>query len=144
MTIHERISSLRKTLDLTLSAFGAPIGYDGSTISKMENGRAPYTNGVDERVVLAIARQYQVSEEWLRLGTGPMFIESSAPETDPEEARVRWALSLFRQLCPEDQAKIVEIAREIVRVGGEKNSAEGDAGTDSGRDNIEIPRRKTA
>ena len=139
MTIHERIRSLRKTLDLTLSAFGAPIGYDGSTISKMENCRAPYTNGVDERVVLAIARQYQVSEEWLRLGTGPMFIESSAPESDPEEARIRWALSLFRQLCPEDQERIVAIAEEIVRVGKKKNAEAGPADSAG-----EIRRRKSA
>ena len=60
-------------------------------------------------------KEYHVSEEWLRTGEGSMYADP--PETDPEEARVRWALSLFRQLCPEDQERIVAIAEEIVRVG---------------------------
>lgn len=121
-TIHERIKELRKTLGKTLTAFGKPMGYEPSTISKMENARSPYDDGIDERVILVIAKHYAVSEEWLRTGEGPMFISPSTPETDPEEARVRWALSLFRQLCPEDQERIVAIAEEIVRVGKKKNA----------------------
>lgn len=140
-TINERLKLLRKHLNKTLAEFGRPLGYHNATVSQIERAHPPYDKKVDSRYIKAVANVYRVREEWLLTGEGPM--NADPPESNADEARVRWALSLFEQLCPEDQAKIVEIAREIVRVG-EKNSAEVDAGTDAGRDNIEIPRRKTA
>ena len=141
MTINDRIRELRKQLGLTLVEFGERIGYNNATISMMELGRPPYDKKIDMRFIMSVVNAFGVRKEWLLTGDGPVYTEP--PETSADEARVRWALSLFGQLCPEDQAKIVEIAREIVRVG-EKNGADGDAGADSGRDNIEISRRKTA
>lgn len=125
MTINERLKELRKQRKKTLTEFGRPIGYNNSTVSMIELGRPPYDKKVDDRYILAVCNVYGVREEWLRTGEGSMYADP--PETDPEEARVRWALSLFRQLCPEDQERIVAIAEEIVRVGKKKNAEAGPA-----------------
>ena len=135
--INQRFREVREDQGLTLAAFGEKIGYDQSTVSRVERGKPPYEGRADDRYIIAVSRAYDVSEEWLRYGTGPR--KPSTPESDPEEARVRWALSLFRQLCPEDQERIVAIAEEIVRVGKKKNADAGPADAAG-----EIRRRKSA
>lgn len=137
MTINTRFKEVRKTEGLTLARFAERIGYEQSTISKIENARPPYDERIDDKIILAVVKEYHVSEEWLRTGEGSMYADP--PESDPEEARVRWALSLFRQLCPEDQERIVAIAEEIVRVGKKKNADAGPADAAG-----EVRRRKSA
>ena len=138
MTIHERFKAIRKAEGLSLARFGERIGYDQGTISKIENARPPYDERINEKIILAVIKEYRVCEVWLRTGEGPMYIEHPS-SGDPSEERVRWALSLFSQLCQEDQKKILEIARELVRVGEKKeiDLVETDAPA-------EIRRRKSA
>lgn len=67
----ERIRTLRKTLDLTLEKFGDRLGVGKSAISLLESGK----NSVTDQMVKSICREFDVNEEWLRDGTGNMFIE---------------------------------------------------------------------
>lgn len=136
-TINERFTEIRKMTGLTLAAFGAKIGYDQSTVSRVERGKPPYEGRADDRYIIAVSRAYNVCEVWLRTGEGPMYIEHPS-SGDPSEERVRWALSLFSQLCQEDQEKILEIARELVRVG-EKKNAVAETAADSA-----VPRRRAS
>lgn len=124
-TINDRLKMIRKHLGLTLVEFGGRIGYNNATVSMVENRKKTYDKKIDDRYIKAVAHAFGIREEWIRTGEGPM--DAEPPETDPEEARVRWALSLFRQLCPEDQERIVAIAEEIVRVGKKKNAEAGPA-----------------
>ena len=67
----DRIKTLRKTLALTQTAFGARIGLKGNTITGYENGiRKP-----SEAVICSICREFNVNEGWLRTGKGDMFVE---------------------------------------------------------------------
>ncbi|MBR2586211.1 MAG: helix-turn-helix transcriptional regulator [Thermoguttaceae bacterium] len=136
-TINDRLKVLRKHLNKTLAEFGRPLGYHNATVSQIERAHPPYDKKVDSRYIKAVCNVYGVREEWLRTGEGSMYADP--PETDPEEARVRWALSLFRQLCPEDLERIVAIAEEIVRVGKKKNAEAGPADAAG-----EVRRRKSA
>ena len=70
MTCGERVKELRKTLNLTLEEFGNKVGVTKQTISRIENG----VNNLTDQMLISICREYNVSEEWLRDGTGEMFI----------------------------------------------------------------------
>ena len=70
MTCGERVKDLRKTLNLTLEEFGSKVGVTKQTISRIENG----VNNLTDQMLISICREYNVSEEWLRDGTGEMFI----------------------------------------------------------------------
>lgn len=75
-TLNERVKLLRKTLDLTMEKFGEKIGVKKSAISLIESGK----NSLTEQMIKAICREFDVDEEWLRNGTGSMFIERTRDE----------------------------------------------------------------
>ncbi len=74
--MNERIRQLRKALSLTLEEFGQRVGVTKQTVSRIENG----VNSVTEQMFKSICREFCVSEEWLRNGTGEMFGEMSRAE----------------------------------------------------------------
>lgn len=71
MNIAERIKKLRKALSLNQAEFGARIGIKQSTVTGYETGiRIPL-----DSVIVSICKEYNVNENWLRNGTGEMFLE---------------------------------------------------------------------
>lgn len=80
--MNERIRKLRKHLDLTQQKFGERLGIKGTTIANYELGR----NEPIDAVISLICREFNVNEEWLRHGTGEMFIEM-----DDEDMLMEWA-----------------------------------------------------
>lgn len=66
----ERIRLLRRELGLTQQAFSEKVGVKRNTIAQYEIGRNPPT----DTVVTLMCREFGVSEDWLRNGTGPMFV----------------------------------------------------------------------
>jgi len=74
--VNERVKQLRKTLDLTMEKFGEKIGVKKSAISLIESGK----NSLTEQMIKSICREFDVDEEWLRNGTGSMFIERTRDE----------------------------------------------------------------
>lgn len=67
--MNERIKQLRKHLCLNQTDFGARIGIKQTSIANYESGtRVPL-----DTVVASICREFGVSEQWLRYGTGEMF-----------------------------------------------------------------------
>ena len=74
--MQNEIKTLRKELGLTQTKFGERIGVKGNTITTYENG----TRTPSDAVVLAICREFSVSEEWLRTGRGDMFIKKTESE----------------------------------------------------------------
>ena len=80
--MNERIRKLRKHLDLTQKEFGDRIGVKQNTVAQYEMGR----NVPIDSVISLICREFNVREEWLRNGTGEMFIE-----LDKEDMLMEWA-----------------------------------------------------
>ena len=68
--MNERLKRLRKTLDLTQQEFADRVGIKRNTISTYESGR----NQPIDAVISLICREFNVNEEWLRNGTGEMFL----------------------------------------------------------------------
>lgn len=76
LSIEDRVLIIREKKELSQEEFGERIGVTKSTISLIERKlRNP-----SERVIRDICREFNVNEDWLRNGTGEMFIEV------PEEA----------------------------------------------------------
>lgn len=70
--MNERIKQVRKTLGLSGEKFGSKLGLTRMSVSNLEAGRYNLT----EQTIKSICREFNVSEEWLRNGTGEMFISA--------------------------------------------------------------------
>lgn len=117
--MQNEIKTLRKELGLTQTEFGEKIGVKGNTITTYENG----TRTPSDAVVLAICREFSVSEEWLRTGRGEMFIKKTESEElseffgdllkDEPDFRHRLISALSRLTL--DEWKVLEkLAKETV------------------------------
>lgn len=80
--MNERIRKLRRHLDMTQREFGDRIGVKQNTVAQYEMGR----NIPIDSVISLICREFNVNEEWLRTGTGEMFVEM-----DKEDLLFEWA-----------------------------------------------------
>lgn len=69
--IGEQLKKLRKELGLTQKEFAERLGMKQNTFAQYEIGR----NNPIDAVVALICKEFNVNEEWLRYGTGNMFIE---------------------------------------------------------------------
>lgn len=77
MNINERIRYLRKNeLKMSQDDFASKIDISRSNLGNIEIGRIAVT----DRVISSICREYNINEEWLRNGTGDMFVKVSAYE----------------------------------------------------------------
>lgn len=104
MTIGERVKTLRKELGLTLEKFANPIGIHRGSLSAIENDKS----GMSDRTLLAICREYGVSERWLRDGEGEMFV----PATRNEKI-ARFAGELMKDETPDFRRQLVEILADL-------------------------------
>lgn len=69
--LKERLKKLRKSLDMTQQAFADKIGMKQNTIAQYEMGRTVPSDAI----IFSICREFNVNEQWLRDGTGDMFVE---------------------------------------------------------------------
>lgn len=76
MTTGERIKQLRKELHITQADLGSKIGLKQAAIGLYENNQRTVT----DRCISDICREFNVSEEWLRTGSGEMFNQRSTDE----------------------------------------------------------------
>jgi len=67
--MNKRIKTLRDELNLNQEDFGTQIGISKSAVSGYEIGR----RNLSDQTIRAIVREFNVSEEWLRTGSGDMF-----------------------------------------------------------------------
>ena len=89
MTINERIAKLRHTLKLTQPVFAERICISKGYIASIELGNKK----VNDRIVRLIASSFNVNEDWIKTGEGPMF--KDADNYQDEEV-----INLFRKLSP--------------------------------------------
>lgn len=78
MEMHERIKELRKNhLNLSQEAFGERLGVSRSVINNIErNALARPEQKLS--LIRLMCKEFNVNEEWVLNGTGPMFVQ---PET---------------------------------------------------------------
>lgn len=108
-----RIRELRKELGLTQSEFGERLGLKQSTVTGYEAGaRAP-----SDAIIFSICREFDVNEDWLRTGSGDMFIVKTRSQeivdfmselmNDPDDSFKRRFIESVAQLS-EEEWKVIE------------------------------------
>jgi len=108
MEIGNRIKEIRTAVDITQVKFAERIAVAKSLVSELENGiKEP-----NERVIRLIISEFNISENWLRTGTGSMFNEDISAE-------VSEAMGIFKSL---DQ-RFREAALKMLVVLKETNEA---------------------
>ncbi len=78
----KRIKQIRKSLGLTQQEFADKIGISRGNIGAYEVGK----NSPSDAVISLICTKFSVNEDWLRNGTGEMFVE-----LDIEGQLLEWA-----------------------------------------------------
>lgn len=71
--MNDRIRKLRRALDLTQDKFGSRISVKGNTVAQWESGR----NEPPDTAISFICKEFNVNEEWLRTGSGDMFLPTN-------------------------------------------------------------------
>ena len=119
--MNERIKELRKEyLKLTMEKFGERLGVGKSAINKLEKG----DNKITEQMFKSICREFNVSEDWLRDGTGEPFVvpedETAAIITDilidPDDEVYQMILNIakiYQQLNPDAQKVLRDFCSQL-------------------------------
>lgn len=118
--MNERIRELRKELGLSGEKFGAKIGLKKVAISQLETGRSNPT----DQTIMSICREFNVSEEWLRNGTGDMFVPMTRDEeiatfigsiqADVDDTFKKRLVSVLAKLDEKEWDLLEKIAEDIV------------------------------
>jgi transcriptional regulator with XRE-family HTH domain len=112
-----RIRKLRKSLDLTQQAFAERIGLKQNTIALIESGK----RNISTQSLMAICREFNVSEEWLRSGIGEMFVPESNNELDAlvKKYHLSPAASIviekFIKMSDEDQQVLLNYITDVAQ-----------------------------
>lgn len=128
MTIGERVKELRKYLGLSLESFGNTVGVGRSSISKIELGK----NSPSDRTIMLICDKFDVNEDWLIHGEGPMLKEK--PDTDdligqladkyPLTDTDRRILKAFLNLSDSDRQAFLRFGQELAKLQREDEESE--------------------
>lgn len=135
----DRIRKLRKILDLTQQEFAKKIGMSANVLTNYETGR----RNPSKSVINNICKTFHVSEEWLREGTGEMFVDVSRDDqimefvqqtlaTRPDSFQRRFA-AMLSTLSDSDWEVLERMAHTIIedRVAARPDQ-EPDAASDGG------------
>jgi len=117
----ERIKEVRKKLDLTQQEFADRIGIKRNTIANYETGRNDPVNSV----ISLICREFSVSEEWLRNGTGEMFMpvqdefaayveDLLSDDDNPLYDIIRGTMQTYHGLDGKSKEVVKEFCRELI------------------------------
>ena len=116
MSIGIRLKAIRKTLNLNQTDFGARINLSQTTIGQYEKETRPLT----ERVISQLVSEFHINEEYLRHGTGDMFIDQKpklvrqlAEELSLSDREQRLLLT-FLEFPPDTRNQILDFAQDFV------------------------------
>ena len=113
--MNERIKALRKSLKISQDAFGRRIGISGASVSRLESGE----NEPSPQTVAFICKEFGVSEEWLREGTGDM---QKASSSEAERLTKKYSfpdivgklLTVYEGLNYKQQEAVLEYAQRFI------------------------------
>lgn len=116
LTLADRIKKVRKDVDLTQQEFGKRINMKQNSIALIEGGR-----NTSPQTISAICREFNISEEWLRDGVGPM-----RPQTEEDsinelikqhglDSLDRQIILEFIRLSAEDRQAVKKFVRNLAQ-----------------------------
>ncbi len=114
--MNNRIRELRKALGFSQKEFAGQIGLKQNAISYMEKNGSTVT----EHNIRMICAQFSVNEDWLRNGSGTMFLEN--------EKKQKEFFEIFDELSPVLQDYLLKTAKDLLDMQSEmqNNKEKGD------------------
>lgn len=109
LTINERVKMARKALNLTQIEFGDKVGISQGHLTSIESGKRTVT----DKSVIAICATFSINEEWLRTGTGEMFIASDS--TIVSQLSSEYGLGAFEKVLIEGFLKMKPEERAVIK-----------------------------
>lgn len=100
--MNKRIRQLRKALNLSQKDFAAKIGLKQNAISYMEKDGSTVT----EQNIKTICAQFSVNEDWLRTGSGSMFLDNDKKQKE--------FFDIFNGLSPALQEYLIKTAKILL------------------------------
>jgi len=107
--MNRRIKEIRETLKLSQSGFANMLNLKRNSISLIEVGK----RNPSDRTILDICQKFNVSEDWLRTGTGEMFLKT--PTNTMEQLKKEFNLDEFSFNLVHEYLKLAPSQREKVR-----------------------------
>lgn len=104
-----RIKVLREELKLSQAEFAEMLNLKRNSISLIEVGK----RNPSDRTILDICNKFNVSEEWLRNGTGEIFIKT--PSSTMEQLKKEFNLDDFSYSFVYEYLKLDEEKRNAVQ-----------------------------
>lgn len=145
----DNVRTLRKSLKLTQPEMGKMLCVSRSTISNWEYGLVE----PNDMVIRHFHNTFNVREEWLRTGEGPMYEETPKEYVESliekhnlgpggqmlmrallrfyEELGEDATLKVIAEILPDAQQTVSEVAAEVLlaRIQGSEGSEQGSAGS---------------
>lgn len=117
----ERIKQIRKERNLTQQAFADRLRITRNNVAGYEAG----TRNPSDAVISLICREFNVNEDWLRNGTGEMFIERTRDEEitefigsiqmTGEDSFKKRLISVLANLTEEQWEFLADMAEKLVK-----------------------------
>ncbi|MDR3114441.1 MAG: helix-turn-helix domain-containing protein [Treponema sp.] len=114
-----RLTTLRKTLELTKSKFAERLGLTYPAISLIESGK----NALTDQNINLICLTFKVNETWLRTGRGSMFNQAVPGEEE--------LLDIFRKLSPPIRQSILKITQDLLEAQKKADTLETDEASEA-------------
>lgn len=108
--MNERIKELRSLLGINQGQFAATIGIKQGSLSDIERGRV----GLSNTNVKLICKTYNVSEDWLRYGTGNPFLNEFEHRQDLTDLE-KEILTKYNLLEESDRKAVESIIDSLYR-----------------------------
>ncbi|WP_083538304.1 helix-turn-helix domain-containing protein [Holdemania sp. Marseille-P2844] len=129
MTINERVRALRKELGMNQTEFGERIALSQGHLTSVEQGK----RAVTDRTIKLICTEFGVSEDWLRTGKEPkylndddssLFRQAAAGIEMVDDKRAMAALEVYWSLSPDDKKVIWTMLDQIYEKVHKKKSSD--------------------
>lgn len=97
--MNTRIYEVRKSVSLSMRAFGEKIGISGQSVARLESGE----NNPSEQTIRAICSEFNINRDWLVDGIGEMSVKKPLiPEVIHSLRKYPRALAALADLTDEE------------------------------------------
>lgn len=115
--VNNRIKQVRKQNKMTQVAFGEKIGVKGNTITSYETG----TRTPSDAIIFSICREFNINEQWLKNGEGPMnknkdgsFTELLSDLDDSDDDFIKSLIKVYMELDDDSKKALHKIAKGMI------------------------------
>ena len=114
--MNERIKQIRKLSNLTQQEFADKIKVKRNTVATYEMGRSIPSDSA----IALICREFNVNENWLRNGEGPIYTERDGSFTemlsdidDSDDDFIKNIIKIYMELDEDSKAALKKVAKKM-------------------------------